>query len=149
MGVLAYFLMRRLNLIEGETMKNALFVYGSGSVGALLACITFWLIQVLGLAYIIHMPNFPILSEAWLYPKIIWGGGLALCFALPFMRTNTLIKGVIFALIISLIELFLSLPFSPYKGAVGLNIGMYTFAFIMMFNLVWALMTGLMLKIAK
>lgn len=130
-------------------MKTVLFVYGSGSVGALFACLIFWLIPFLGLAHIIHMPIFPVLSDAWLYPKIIWGGLFALCFALPFMRSNTLIKSLALALVISLSELFISLPFSPYKGAVGLNVGMYTFSFILIFNLIWSLMTNMTLKIAK
>ena len=130
-------------------MKSSLFFYGAGSLGALLACALFWLIQFLGLGQIINMPTFPIFSEAWLYPKIIWGGLFSLCFLLPFMKTNASVKYLVFALLISLVELFVPLPFSLYKGVVGLNTGMYTFAYILIFNLAWALLTRLMLTLAR
>jgi len=40
-------------------MKATLYVYGAGSIGALLACGVLLLIQTLGLAHVINMPSLP------------------------------------------------------------------------------------------
>lgn len=130
-------------------MKATLFVYGAGSLAALLACSVILLIQILGLSQLIQLPSFPVLSQSWLYPKVIWGGLLSLCFVLPFMSSNTLVKSAVLALVISLVELFFALPFNLYHGVMGLNVGMVTFLIMLGFNLVWAMLTSLILTIAK
>ena len=130
-------------------MKSSLFVFGVGNLGTLLALMLLFLLQILGLNHFINMPNLPLLSGIWLYPKLVWGGLFALAFLLPFMNNQVLFKGVIVALLITLVGLVIPLPFSIFNGARGLSIGLNTFALLFAFNLVWALITSLMIKLIK
>ncbi|WP_299004467.1 hypothetical protein [uncultured Shewanella sp.] len=130
-------------------MKRVLVLFGAGCIGALLASLLFWLLTYLGLGHYVKFPYFPVLSAGWLYPKVLWGGVYGLLLLIPILESKLWLKVILLSILITLVHLFIALPFSVYRGAAGLNIGLYAFLFALLFNFLWASITALTVKFAK
>ena len=91
----------------------------------------------------------PALKLAWLYPRIVWGGIWGLVFVLPFLNNRLIAKGALISIFPTLVQLLVVFPLKAGKGYFGMDLGMYTPAFVVFFNLVWGVVTALFIKYSK
>ena len=121
------------------TMKNLSLVFMAGLWGGLLNCLAVWLFGWLGIAQALGVHIAPPLTTALLYPKLVWGGLWGLLFLVPLGRLSLPVRGLLFSLGPSLVQLFLVFPFQAHKGVLGLQLGTLTPVFVLFYNAVWGL----------
>ncbi|MHB9075428.1 MAG: hypothetical protein ACYC6G_18130 [Desulfobaccales bacterium] len=131
------------------SMKNLSLVFVAGLVGGLLNCLAVWLFGRLGIAQALGVQIAPPLSTALLYPKLVWGGLWGLLFLVPMGQVSFTIRGLIFSLGPSLVQLFWVFPVQAHKGVLGLQLGALTPLFVLFYNAVWGLAAGWWLNLVR
>lgn len=130
-------------------MKKLLIYFAAGCLGALANSLAVWAFGEYGITKQFGVAIAPALKLAWLYPRIVWGGIWGLLFVLPFLNSRLITKGTIISLFPTLVQLLVIFPIQANKGYFGLELGMYTPAFVVFFNLIWGIVAGLAIKLAK
>ena len=125
--------------------RKLTLVFASGCLGGTLNSITVWLFGAIGITALFGVAIAPELTSAWLYPRIVWGGIWGSLFLLPFSQRNYLIRGVLYSLFPTLVQLFIVFPQAD-KGIMGVELGRLTPVFVLFFNAIWGITTGLWLK---
>ena len=113
-------------------LVNSLAVWGFGVLGITPA----WGVRIA-----------PAWSAAWLYPRIVWGGIWAALFLLPILGRRSIARGLLFSMGPTLVQLFIVFPLKAHKGVAGLDLGMWTPAFIVFFNAAWGLAAAAWLRL--
>uniref|UniRef100_UPI0035697D9F hypothetical protein n=1 Tax=Desulfosarcina sp. TaxID=2027861 RepID=UPI0035697D9F len=85
----------------------------------------------------------------WLYPRIVWGGIWGLLFVLPLLNSRFLLKGTLLSLLPTAVQLFFIFPYQANKGLAGLSLGMWTPAFVLVYNWVWGVVAATSIKFSK
>jgi hypothetical protein len=129
--------------------KEVSNLFTAGCLGGLVNSLTVWLFGVFGITAALGVGIAPHLSPGWLYPRVVWGGLWGFLFALPFMKNRLFEKGLILSLGPTLVQLFVVFPLKAKKGAMGLDLGILTPAFVVLFNAVWGLVAAWWLKLSK
>lgn len=130
-------------------MKKLLICFAAGCLGALANSLAVWAFGEYGITKQFGVAIAPALKLAWLYPRIVWGGIWGLLFVLPFLNSRLITKGAIISLFPTLVQLLVIFPIQAGKGYFGLELGMYTPAFVVFFNLIWGIVAALAIKLAK
>lgn len=130
-------------------MKNALFVYAAGSLGALLQIVVMSLAVHYGLTQDLGVRIAASYSPAWMYPRIVWGGLWGLVFLLPILSGSLVMRSLVLCLIPACVQLFIFYPFFEGKSFAGLSQGLLTPLVVLFFWWVWALCTSLIIKFAR
>ncbi len=130
-------------------MKKILVCFAAGCLGALVNSFVVWACGDFGITREFGVSIAPSLTPAWLYPRIVWGGIWGLLFALPLLNAKPFSKGVLMSLFPTFVQLLVVFPMKANKGYFGLDLGLLTPGFVLIFNLVWGLVTSLTLKAAK
>jgi hypothetical protein len=128
------------------TMKNLSLVFAAGCWGAWWNSLAVWLFGVLGIAPALGVHIAPPLTPAFLYPRLVWGGIWGLLFLLPLGQWPFPLRGLLFSLGPSLVQLFLVFPLKAQKGVMGLQLGYLTPLLVVFYNAVWGYAAGLWLK---
>ncbi|MGB3654581.1 MAG: hypothetical protein WBA41_25695 [Rivularia sp. (in: cyanobacteria)] len=129
--------------------RNLSFVFAAGCLGGFLNSIAVWLFGLIGITALFNVQIAPSLTPPWLYPRIVWGGIWGLLFILPFFPRKYIFKGLLLSLFPSLVQLFIVFPLQVKKGILGIELGSLTPVFVLCFNFIWGITTGLWLKISK
>lgn len=130
-------------------MKKLLICFAAGCLGALTNSLAVWAFGEYGITKQFGVAIAPALKLAWLYPRIVWGGIWGLLFVLPFLNSRLITKGAIISLFPTLVQLLVIFPIQANKGYFGLELGMYTPAVVVFFNLIWGIVAALAIKLAK
>jgi len=130
-------------------MRLLYIVFAAGCIGGLANSLTVWFFGDMGLTAALHVAIAPHLSASWLYPRIVWGGLWGLLFLLPLLQSKPLVQGTILSLFPTAIQLFVVFPMLAHKGMGGLELGLFTPAFVILFNWVWGVVTALAIKVAR
>lgn len=130
-------------------MKNALVVFAAGCLGALIQCVAMWLFSRYGITHSLNVSLQGSIAPAWMYPRIVWGGLWGFLFLLPILSGSVFARSLVIALIPAGVQLFVIYPFYEGKGVAGLSLGLLTPFLVLFFYWVWALATGITLKLAK
>ncbi|MBC2713559.1 MAG: hypothetical protein HGJ94_21935 [Desulfosarcina sp.] len=130
-------------------MKKPLICFSAGCLGALINSLVLWQAGELGIARWAGVSIAPTLTPGWLYPRIVWGGIWGLLFVLPFLKSRFLLKGALLSLLPSAVLLFFIFPYKANKGLAGLSLGMWTPAFVLVYNWVWGVVTAATIKYSK
>ncbi|MGE5844781.1 MAG: hypothetical protein ACM32K_07750, partial [Syntrophaceae bacterium] len=69
-----------------------------------------------------------------------------LLFVVPLWDRNPFLRGVFFSLGPTLVMLFVIFPLRLRKGMMGLDLGMWTPAFVILFNAVWGWTAALWMR---
>ena len=125
--------------------RNTSLVFAAGCLGGLLNSLAVWIFGELGITAALGVKIAPQLSPAWLYPRLVWGGIWGLLFLLPLMKARIFSKGLIFSLGPTLVQLFVVFPM---KGIMGLDLGLLTPLFVIVFNAMWGWTAAIWLKSA-
>jgi len=130
-------------------MKKMMVCFSAGCLGALANSLVVWQFGELGIARWAGVSIAPSLTAGWLYPRIVWGGIWGLLFVLPFLKSRFLLKGTLLSLLPTAVQLFLIFPYQANKGLAGLSLGMWTPAFVLVYNWVWGVVAAVSIKFAK
>jgi hypothetical protein len=117
----------------------------AGAVGALANSMAVWLLGQLGLPQALGVKLAPAWSAAWLYPRLVWGGLWGLLFVLP-LSSGWVLRGLLLALAPALFQLFVVLPYWQGRGQAGLELGMLTPLFVLLYSAVWGVTASWWLK---
>ena len=130
-------------------MKKILICFAAGCLGGLANSIVVWAFGDFGITREFGVAIAPTLTPTWLYPRIVWGGIWGLLFVLPLLNAKPFSKGSLLSLFPTLVQLLVVFPMKANKGHFGLDLGLLTPAFVVIFNLVWGVVTSLTVKTAK
>jgi len=130
-------------------MKMLLIFFAAGCVGALANSLAVWVFGHYGITSSLGVSIAPHLSADWLYPRIVWGGLWGLLFILPMLQSKLLLKGAVLSLFPTAVQLFVVFPMMAHKGMGGLDLGILTPLFVLLFNWVWGVVTAWTIKFAK
>lgn len=130
-------------------LRDLTVVFSSGSLGALVNSITAWIFGTLGITAALGVKMAPDLTKSWLYPRIVWGGLWGFLFILPFLRRSYFFRGFLFSLGPTISQLFIVFPLQAKKGWMGIDLGMMTPVFVLLFNLIWGVCTAFWLKLIQ
>lgn len=132
-----------------KTMKKTLIFFAAGCLGALANSLVVWVFGDLGLTKSLGVSISPSLTASWLYPRIVWGGIWGLIFFLPLLNSKPLAKGSILSLFPTIVQLFIIFPYKANKGVAGMELGVFTPVFVLVFNWVWGVVTALTIKFSR
>ncbi len=111
--------------------------FAAGSFGGLVNALAVWLAGYLKITAAAGVNIAPALTSAMIYPRVVWGGLWGFIFLLPFFRNSPLLRGIIFSLGPTLVQLFVVFPAKAPNAFLGLNLGTMTPLFVIIFNIVW------------
>ena len=121
--------------------------FSAGCFGALVNSYAIWLLGKYGVTAKVGIDIAPDLTPPWLYPRIVWGGLWGLLFLLPFPRKSSFMRGLIFSLGPSVVQLFVVFPFMANDGWLGLHLGYLTPILVLLLNGLWGVSTVLWLRL--
>ena len=121
-------------------------VFAAGVLGAILNSLAVWGAGELGITTALGVKIAPKLSAAWLYPRLVWGGIWGMLFLLPMMQARIWSQGFIYSLGPTLVQLFVVFPMKAKKGVMGLELGMLTPLFVVVFNAIWGWTAAIWLR---
>jgi len=130
-------------------MNKLLIFFAAGCIGGLANSVTVWLFGQLGITSTFGVSIAPSLTPAWLYPRLVWGGIWGILFILPLLQSKLLVKGAILSLFPTAVQLFVVFPLKAHKGIAGIELGLFTPIFVIIFNWVWGVTAALAIKYAK
>lgn len=110
--------------------------FAAGVVGAFANSVAVWLFGELGVPRALGVALAPDWSAGWLYPRLVWGGLWGLLFALP-IQAALLPRGLLLSLAPTLFQLFVVFPAWAGQGVAGLELGMLTPVFVLLYNAIW------------
>ena len=121
-------------------------VFAAGCLGGLLNSLAVWWFGAVGATSALAVKIAPQLTAPWLYPRIVWGGIWGALFLLPLLRTRVFMRGLLFSLGPTLVQLFIVFPLKAHKGVMGLDLGALTPVFVILFNAIWGLTAALWVR---
>lgn len=130
-------------------MRKLLIYFSAGCIGGLANSVAVWGFGNWGITRAVGVALAPAWTPHWLYPRIVWGGLWALLFILPFLKSKPIVKGSVLSLFPTLVQLFIVFPYATHKGMAGLELGWLTPVFVLFFNWIWGLATGITIKLTR
>jgi hypothetical protein len=126
--------------------RNVSLSYAAGSLGGLGNSVIAWLFGTLGINAVLGVHMTPAVTPPWLYPRLVWGGLWGFLFLLPLLKGSPVLRGVIYSLGPTFVQLFLVFPFKLEQGMMGLKLGIMTPLLVVVFNVVWGVVASLWLN---
>ena len=121
--------------------RQATLAFAAGALGGLVLFVFLWLIGTIGIPQAIGI-NFPVnVTKAALYNLITWGGIWGFIFLVPW-KQGWWIRGLVFSVAPSIVELVVVLPLATPAGMFGLGAGALTPLLVLVANGVWGLVTA-------
>lgn len=120
-------------------LRNLSLAYTAGSVGGLINALAVWVLGVLAITGALGVKIAPALTSAFLYPRLAWGGLWGFLFLLPFLRNSPVLRGIVYSMGPTLVQLFVVFPFMAQKGMLGLQLGSLTPLLVVFFNIIWGI----------
>jgi hypothetical protein len=130
-------------------MKKILICFAAGCLGALVNSLVVWASGDYGITKHFGVAIAPALKLSWLYSRIVWGGLWGLIFVLPFLNSKLIAKGAVISIFPTLVQFLVIYPLKAGKGYFGMDLGMYTPVFVVIFNLIWGVVTALTIKYSR
>lgn len=130
-------------------LRTLALVFAAGCLGGAANSLAVWGFGAAGITAAAGVKIAPALTPSWLYPRIVWGGIWGALFILPVLRRRHLLRGVLLSFGPTLVQLLVVFPIKAHKGNFGLDLGLWTPAFVVFFNAVWGVTAALWLKIVQ
>ncbi|MFQ5803947.1 MAG: hypothetical protein ACE5JQ_13720 [Candidatus Methylomirabilales bacterium] len=129
-----------------KCLREIALCFAAGCAGGVANSIVVWLFGVLGVTSAFGVSIAPSLSPAWLYPRVVWGGLWGFLFLIPILKDSQNLRGLLWSVGPSLVQLFIVFPLKAKKGVMGFQLGALTPAFVLFFNAVWGLKAAAILS---
>lgn len=126
-------------------LRNFAVAYTGGTVGGLANSTAAWLCGAYGVTARLGVEIHPAFTPAWLYPRLVWGGIWGLLFLLPYKRRSIFVRGLLYSLVPSLVQLLYLFPSQQNVGWFGAQLGNWAFLFVLLFNAIWGLVAALVI----
>jgi len=125
----------------------------AGAIGALVNSLAVWIVGSIGLTTALGAQIAPTLTPNWLYPRLTWGAIWGLLFFVPLKitgnaRKRIILQGVIVSLGPTLAQLLYFFP-TGSKGLLGLQLGITTPLFVIVFNAIWGIVAAAWIAAAR
>ena len=133
------------SLLLKNWRRRITLVFAAGCLGGLLNSLAVWFLGATGITTLFGVAISPTLTPSWLYPRIVWGGLWGFLFLGNSWTKNSLYRCLIYGLFPTFVQLSIVFPLST-RGFMGVGLGRLTPIFVLFFNSVWAISTGLWLK---
>jgi len=124
------------------SLKNISLTFVAGALGGLLNSVCVWFCGAVGLTQALGVKIAPAITAPWLYQRLVWGGLWGWLFLLPLGGLSFPVRGLIFSLGPSLGQLLVVFPYQAHKGVLGLQLGLLTPVFVLLYNAVWGVVAG-------
>lgn len=135
---------------RGITMRPFLrtisLVFTAGALGGLANGFVVWLAGHTGITAALGVKIAPALTPSFLYPRIVWGGLWGFLFLLPLLKSRWFTRGLLFSLGPTVTQLFIIFPYKTHHGLMGIELGLWTPLFVVIFNIVWGIIAALWLR---
>jgi hypothetical protein len=126
--------------------RNLSLVFAAGCFGGLVNSLAVWFFGETGITAALGVNLAPELTARWLYPRLVWGGMWGALFLFPLLRDSVVLRGAIYSLGPSFVQLFIVFPVKAGKGTMGLELGVLTPLFVLFYNALWGIAAGYWLK---
>ncbi len=130
-----------------RTMTLMCICFCAGLLGGLGSATASWLSGSWGLPNLLNVRLAPTFTTTWLYPQLIWGGLWGLVYFITVgarsSRRHWTRKALWVSLLLSVVQLFVIAPYWTQQGMLCMNLGDFAALFIVVYNLVWGLVTGI------
>ena len=130
-------------------MKKLFICFAAGALGGIANSLAVWACGSYGITTYFGVKLAPALTPPWLYQRIVWGGIWGLLFILPVLNPKPISKGMLLSLFPTLVQLLVVFPLQLKKGYLGLELGAFTPLFVVVFNIVWGVVTSLFVRWAR
>lgn len=130
-------------------LRGLSVVFAAGAAGAVVNSLAVWAVGHWGLAAAAGVKIAPALTPGFLYPRIVWGGLWGLLFLLPLARGSLFWRGLILSLGPTAVQLLMVFPYQAGKGMFGLELGLLTPLFVLVYNAIWGWTAAIWLRIAR
>lgn len=131
------------------TVRAAMLAFAAGALGGLANSIAVWLFGVMHITTALGVSIAPAASSEWLYPRLVWGGIWGFLFLSPVPAGAWWLRGLVFSLGPSLVQLLIVFPIKTDAGLLGLGFGGLTPVFVLIFNAIWGLVAAWALRAAR
>jgi hypothetical protein len=128
-----------------ESIGNA---FAAGALGGLANAAAVWGFGVWGLTAALDVAIAPALTKGMVYQRMVWGGIWGFLFLLPALRSSVWGRGLLWSLGPTLVQLLYVFPVKAGRGYLGLELGLFTPLFVVVFNAVWGWAAALWLRAA-
>jgi hypothetical protein len=120
-------------------LQNISRVFFAGALGGFVETLVVWMAGLTGLLQAIGVDMAPALSTQWIYSAVVWGGLWGFLFVLPLRFRGYLLRGLLFSLAPTAVQLLVIFPVIMNLGFFGHHLGMLTPAVILIYNAVWGI----------
>jgi hypothetical protein len=127
------------------SFKNISLTFVAGCLGGLVNAVCVWLFGALGLTGALGVKIAPAFTAPWLYQKMVWGGLWGWLFLLPLAGLSYPVRGLLYSLGPTLVQLLVVFPYQAQKGVGGVQLGYLTPVFVLIYNAVWGVAAGVWL----
>jgi hypothetical protein len=132
-----------------KALRSLSIVFSAGALGGFANCITVWLFGALKITGMFGVSIAPPLTPQMIYHRVTWGGIWGILFLIPLMQKRNLLRGILWSIGPTLIQLFVIFPVKAKKGIMGLGLGTFTPLFVILFNTVWGIVAAYWLKLIE
>ncbi len=123
-------------------LRRLSLAFAAGALGGLVNSLAVWLAGYLGLTRLLGVHLAPMLTPAWLYPRLVWGGLWAWVFLAAPPGKHPLSQGLRVSLAPSAVQLCYLFPYRLHKGWLGLELGLLTPLLVLVFNAIWGVVAA-------
>lgn len=124
------------------TARSLSLFFAAGALGGLANSLVVWGFGELGVSRALGVSIAPVLTPAWLYPRIVWGGLWGFLFVVPLALSRWWQRGLILSLGPTAVQLLVVCPTRAQKGGLCLELGLLAPALVLLFNAVWGLVAS-------
>jgi hypothetical protein len=129
-----------------QISRHASVFFASGCLGGLFNGLAVWLLGAAGVTSMFGVQLAPALTPAMIYQRLVWGGIWGFLFFIPLRTRSAVSRGLVLSIAPTLVQLLAVFPFKSGKGMLGLELGLLTPVFVILFNAVWGVAASLWLR---
>lgn len=133
-----------------KTLRSLSLAFTAGAFGALMNSLCVYFFGAYGVTRALDVRLAPELTPAFLYPRLVWGGLWAFLLLVPILkRTYCIYRGLVLSLLPTAVQLFIIFPYKAHKGFLGMELGIWTPAFVIFYNAVWGIFAAFWLDYTR
>lgn len=128
----------------GNGLRAVALCFAAGAAGGMAQCLVAWCSARYGISRELGAHVASALLPAVIYPRVVLGGLWGLLFLLPLAR-GALVKAVLLALVVSLVQLVIH----PLLAGRALQLLNGTALFIVLLNIIWGVVAASLLRLMR
>lgn len=123
----------------GGVFRSLSVCFAAGAAGGLANSVFLWAAGAFGLTSMVGVAIAPAWTPPWLYQRLVWGGLWGFMFLLPFLEGSVFLRGLIYGMLPSVVQLTVIFPNVLGKSMWGLDLGALTPLLVVLANTVWGI----------